>query len=87
MDKELRDLLLKEIANYREEMSLISLCSLLRDDKKVKKILINNEYGIIGNLFYKVRFELDDEILINVCIADIRNDYKGYVFKFTYNTL
>ena len=68
-------LLIKEIKKYTGDMYFIDLCSSLFDEKKMKKILINNDYGIIGNILNKNKELLDDEILKEMCINDILNDY------------
>lgn len=79
MDAKEREVLLKEIKKSIGEYSLVidddnkerlSLLKMLNDEKLSKKILIKNEYGILANLLYKYRNELDDEILINLFLAD-----------------
>ena len=78
MDK---DLLLKEIDKYYKELpidsfnrlSIIDICILLKNDKQKKKILINNEYGLLGNLLNKNIYNLDNSILKEICISDISN--------------
>lgn len=47
----------------------------LKDKKLSKKILINNEYGLLGNLLYKYRNDLDDDILEELKLKDIELFY------------
>lgn len=65
-----KELLLKEIDGYIGYESLIEfLCSLF-DSKKRKKILIDNELGLLGNLLDKHKHELDDDIIVRICLHD-----------------
>lgn len=65
-----KELILKEIDSYIGNESLIeALCSLF-DYKKRKKILIDNELGILGNLLDKHKYELDDDIIVRICLRD-----------------
>ena len=45
----------------------------LEQPSEVKKILIKNEYGLLGNLLYRYRNELDEDILIELYLKDIEN--------------
>lgn len=73
-----KELLISEIDKYDDYNSLIikyskndrTLYELLNDEVKMKKILINNEYGLLGNLLYKYREMLDGDILVHLCIKD-----------------
>jgi hypothetical protein len=49
---------------------------MLDNDVLMKKILIGNDYGIIGNILYNYRNELDDDILVRLCLKDYFNDDK-----------
>ena len=72
-----KEIILKEIDNCNENIFLLNLCILLKDKKQKKKILINNEYGILGTLLYKYINNLDKEILKEICIKDILKNYIG----------
>ena len=72
-----KKILLKELRKYEGDEPVIlngngkiPLYNMLYFEKMMKKILIKNEYGVLGNLLYKYRNELDDEILINLFLAD-----------------
>jgi len=87
MNIEDKKLLISEIDNYKGDGSLIikkdindiTLYEMLDNDVLMKKILIGNDYGIIGNILYNYRNELDDDILVRLCLKDYFNDDKRYM--------
>jgi len=70
-----KEILIKEIDNYEEDNSLLDLCVLLNDQKERKKVLINNTYGLIGNILNKYINKLDYDILKEIIIVDLSNEY------------
>ena len=82
MNEKEKEVLLKEIENVNgkyvlvlddfESFCEVSLLKQLKDEKMSKKILIKNEYGILGNLLYKYREVLDDEVLMSLVLADCK---------------
>ena len=49
----------------------LSLVNMLWDKVLCKKVLIRNEYGIVGNLLYKYRDKLDNEVLLYLLDKDL----------------
>jgi len=65
-----------------------SLLNLLKDEKESKKILLNNKYGILGNLLYKYKDTLNNDLyqyMYNLdkkkMIKHIRNGNSNYLLK------
>lgn len=56
---------------YDESFDSLSLYDLFNDDKTSRKMLINNEYGLFGSLFYKYKDSFDLDLLKTFIERDI----------------
>lgn len=68
-----------------ESFDSLSLYDLFNDDKTSKKMLINNEYGLFGSLFYKYKDSFDLDLLkifierdINTIVQIENEEYDFY---------
>ena len=91
MIEEVRKYLYQEIDKFELELPLIvnlfclddnekligkmSLINMLWDEVLSKKILIKNDYGVLGNLLYKYKDLLDSEMLLYLFDKDVENLY------------
>jgi len=57
---------------YNDLTGRLSLINILYDKMLSRKILIRNEYGVLGNLLYKYRSILDSDILLYLLDRDIK---------------
>ena len=68
--------------DYDGLIGKLSLINILYDKLLSRKILIRNEYGMLGNILYKYRDKIDLEILLYLLDKDIKNlnldDYCDY---------
>lgn len=48
-----------------------SLYNLMHDDATAKKLLINNELGVFGSIFYKYKDSFDEELIKKFIIRDL----------------
>lgn len=77
-----KELLINEINRYHGKYSLIlkntekdiPLINYLYNDILMKKILLENNYGILGNLLYNNKDKIDGEILAKMLIKDSQTD-------------
>ena len=83
-----KKLLINEIRNYNKKEPIYlsnnnlikgyfskTIIQKLYDEATRKKILIKNEYGLLGTLLDKYKDKLDDDILYEMCLHDLKNDY------------
>ena len=80
MNKEEKEIFLKEIKKYKGDIPIMldsnwthSLYNLLKDEKSRKKVLIENIYGLLGNLLDKYKDNLDDDLLKKIYLKDLKN--------------
>ena len=74
-------ILIEEINKYDNEKLLTygvdSLLNLLKDKKESRKMLLKNEYGLIANILYKYKDNLDNRILEYMELKDKEKIIKG----------
>lgn len=74
-DKEQLIQLIKDI-NCEKNNSIIEFVCALFDENKRKKVLIRNEYGLLGNMLDKFKYDLDVEIILELIVLDM--NYNGF---------